>query len=584
MNLDFIKVLCKECESSSLDYKRGQYAFEKASDWEKSEILKDVLAMANAEREGVARILIGVDERTDRTGKIVGIDAVDVIDDSKLHQFVNSKTNREVAFGSVVVPLDDGSGRVVQVLELPDCRAARPFYAKAQFGHVAANAVYMRDGSSTKVASPERVREMGESLALGKARPVVELPDGVEIESDWSAVIVENATMDDLDEAAIAKAREGFVSSHPDRVTKEEVDSWSLKVLLEKVKLAVDGKLTRAALLLMGKNEAAVKLSPFAAQITWNLCDGTRAYEHFGPPFLLTTTEVYKRIRNFQFKIIPQGSLLPVSVKKYTEKVILEPLHNCIAHQDYYRQERIVVTEYRDFVELVNAGCFYEGNPVDYIDGFKRPKAYRNRLLAEAMAELHMIDSLGYGIHDVYADQRNRYLPMPDFETDNDHVLARVYGQVVDEAYSRLLIANADIPLIDIFNLDRIQKHKEVSSDALKRLREFRYVEGKGKQLRISAKIAALTNQRAEYIRLRATEDANLKRMILDYISEYGSATRQELDKLLRGKMHEALSESEKTAKISNLLTAMRKVNQIVSIGPRKASKWVLFKDEKIES
>lgn len=270
--------------------------------------------------------------------------------------------------------------------------------------------------------------------------------------------------------------------------------------------------------------------------------------------------------------------MIPKSVEKYTEKVVLEPLHNCIAHQDYMMQQRVVVTEYVDRLEFENAGGFFEGHPDDYVSGEKRPRRYRNRLLAEAMADLHMIDSMGFGIRDIYAAQRERYLPMPDYEVRSDSVRVRVFGRVMDEAYSRLLIANEDIQIADIVNLDRIQKGLPISPAALAHLRAMRYVEGRGKQIRISSKIAVLTEQKAEYIQMRAAEDSNLKRMILDYITQYKSASRKEIDKLLRNKMHPALTEKEKTAKISNLLTSLRKANTIMPQGVSRGAHWVLFK------
>lgn len=69
--------------------------------------------------------------------------------------------------------------------------------------------------------------------------------------------------------------------------------------------------------------------------MTWKLEGAERAYEHFGPPFLLTTSSFYQKIRNIQLRILPDDVLLAIEVSKYDQKVVLEALHNCIAHQDY---------------------------------------------------------------------------------------------------------------------------------------------------------------------------------------------------------------------------------------------------------
>jgi ATP-dependent DNA helicase RecG len=140
-------------------------------------------------------------------------------------------------------------------------------------------------------------------------------------------------------------------------------------------------------------------LSPAPAQITWKLEGEERAYEHFGPPFLLTTTEVLRRIRNINYKIFPDNQLLATEVSKYDTRVILEGLHNCIAHQDYTLCSRIVVTEKADRLIFENAGSFYEGKPEDYFSGERTPKRYRNPWLAQAMVNLNMIDTVGRAGH-----------------------------------------------------------------------------------------------------------------------------------------------------------------------------------------
>ena len=116
--------------------------------------------------------------------------------------------------------------------------------------------------------------------------------------------------------------------------------------------------------------------------MTWKLEGAERAYEHFGPPFLLNTTLLYQRIRNIQLRILPEDELLAIEVSKYDQRVVLEAVHNCIAHQDYSRNGRITVTEQLDKLVLENEGNFYEGCPDDYVEGHKTPSRYRNPFLA----------------------------------------------------------------------------------------------------------------------------------------------------------------------------------------------------------
>ncbi len=105
-------------------------------------------------------------------------------------------------------------------------------------------------------------------------------------EPDWSAELVPNATIDDLDEVAIAKARKMFKKVHS-RIPAEEVNRWSTEEFLSKCELMVDGKLTRAAIILLGKMFSDSKLRPAVAEVTWTLRDEKQDvvdYEHFSVP------------------------------------------------------------------------------------------------------------------------------------------------------------------------------------------------------------------------------------------------------------------------------------------------------------
>src|SRR5690242_15315609 len=60
VNDNLLDQLLHEEESATLDFKRDQYPFTTASDEQKSELLKDLLALANAWRRTTAYILVGV--------------------------------------------------------------------------------------------------------------------------------------------------------------------------------------------------------------------------------------------------------------------------------------------------------------------------------------------------------------------------------------------------------------------------------------------------------------------------------------------------------------------------------------------
>jgi ATP-dependent DNA helicase RecG len=176
---------------------------------------------------------------------------------------------------------------------------------------------------------------------------------------DWTAQIVPNATLDDLDPDAILLARRGYFTRHAKRFSETDIAAWTDREFLSKAKLLTQGKISRATLLLLGKAESIHLLNPHPAEMIWRLEGDERANEAFGPPFLLNTTKLYQKIRNFTIKILPENQLIPYEVLKYDERVILEALHNCIAHQDYSKRGLIHVIEREDRLIFENLGSFF---------------------------------------------------------------------------------------------------------------------------------------------------------------------------------------------------------------------------------
>ena len=400
---------------------------------------------------------------------------------------------------------------------------------------------------------------------------------------DWSAQIVPTATLADLDEVALNKAQESFAQKYANRFNAEKVLKWPLATFLDRARITQNGQITRAALLLLGKAESAWHLSPHPAQMTWKLEGPERAYEHFSPPFLLSTTRLYQRIRNIQLRLLPQDELLSVELSKYDQKVVLEALHNCIAHQDYTRNGRVTVTERPDQLIFENEGGFFEGRPDDYLEGNKIPRRYRNPFLAQAMAELNMIDTMGYGIHDMHIRQVRRYFPLPDYDLNEiGSVELRIYGSVVDPAYTRLLIQQTDLPLADVLALDRVQKKLPIPAEVVSRLKQAKLIEGRKPHFHVAASIAQATASKADYIRTRTQDDAFYAKLLTDYLERFGEANRDEINKLLLGKLSEALNEKQKTFKIGNLLSKWKNKGLIVNKGNDRVPRWMLAGEKRV--
>lgn len=198
------------------------------------------------------------------------------------------------------------------------------------------------------------------------------------------------------------------------------------------------------------------------------------------------------------------------------------------------------------------------------------------------MAELNMIDTMGYGIRDMYIGQARRYFPMPDYDLEEVGVVhLTIYGGVVDPAYSRLLIQKTNLPLADVLALDRVQKKLPIPDEAATRLRKAGLIEGRKPNFHISASVADATGNKADYIRTRAQDDEFYAKLLTDYLKKFGQADRAEINKLLLDKLSDALDETQKITKIGTLLTKLRRRRVIVNKGSDRAPQWRLTNKNK---
>ncbi len=382
-------------------------------------------------------------------------------------------------------------------------------------------------------------------------------------EPDWSAELVPNATIDDLDEVAIAKARKMFKKVHS-RIPAEEVNRWSTEEFLSKCELMVDGKLTRAAIILLGKMFSDSKLRPAVAEVTWTLRDEKQDvvdYEHFSVPFILTVDEILAKIHNLTLREMPGGTLFPDTMKQYDDYTIREALHNCIAHQDYTLRQRINFVENPGFLYYANGGSFIPGTLENALATNGPQRFFRNACLCKAMVHFNMIDTVSRGIKKMFTEQMERRFPMPDYEIDNEkkEVAVRIYGNAINERYTKLLKDNDNLTLHDCISLDAIQKghriDEEIATDLLKR----GLIEGEAPNYTISLGVAKASKQLPGYTRVRGLERDKIKHMILQYIQNAGTdgAKRDAILEYLQGTLPSRNTKEQNQRVLGNILSEM---------------------------
>jgi len=543
--LDILLALPAETEWVEFKSARNSYDFGRLGRYFSA--LSNEAALAG---RPVAWLIFGVDDQRRIIGTRYRPDRAGL---DSLKKEVADKTNNRLSFVEIH-ELSHPDGRVL-LFEIP---AALPGMPTSWEGHF-----YGRESESLaplSLAEQDRIRARNQP--------------------DWSAEIADGASLEDLDPTAIAAARTRFKEKHPNLAP--EMDGWSDTIFLNKARVTTSGRITHTAILLLGRDESSHFLSPAQAQMSWVLksSDGTpRDYQHFGPPFLLNTEALFRRVRNLTYRYLGDDTLFPTEVSQYDPWVMRELLHNCIAHQDYRRNGRISVVELEDALIFSNPGSFIPRTVEQVIASNAPPAEYRNPFLARAMVELMMIDTIGSGILKVFTTQRQRFFPLPDYDlSDPNRVEVTLFGEILDENYTRALMRKTDLELHAVMALDKVQKRKPLSDDEFKLLKKNNLVEGRRPNLYVASSVARLTDEKAAYIRNRGLDKMHYKEMVTEYLREFGQASPGDIEELLLDKLPEVLSHQQKRTRVRNLLQEMsRKDQSIHNAGGRgKHAKWQL--------
>jgi len=448
------------------------------------------------------------------------------------------------------------TGAVVWLVHVPRHAARRPV--------VAHDTAWQRDHDKLVPLREDR-------LAAILAEPLVG--------QDWSAEPVPAASLADLDPDALALARDQYRRKHVQDRRAAAAPSWSDAEFLDRAGLTRHGVVTRACLLLLGRADSAALLAPHPAELTWKR-PAERQAQHFGPPFLTAGTRLLQRIGNPVIKLFPDSQLIPVQLPRYEVQLVLEALHNCIAHQDYERAERVVVEEWPNRLCLRNAGEFVDGRPADYYQGTRTPGRYRNPWLAAAMNEVGMIDKAGFGIADMVSIQRKRFLPLPDYEGSNGvQTVFNVMGQTLSLDYSRLLMEQPDIDLATVLLLDMLQKGHALTAEQRRALRQRGLVEGRGTRTTVSAGVASAIGREAEYVNAKGLDNQHFRALVLQLLA-LGPQPRVKINRLLLPKLPASIvGEQRRSAHIKGRVQDMVREGDIENIGgATRAARWALTK------
>ena len=553
LNTDMLLILqglIANWENEVIEFKRA------GNDFKRDEIGKYFSALSNeANLKDLQHgwLVFGVDNKTRQISHTSYRDTQGL---ETLKHEISQNTTGGISFTDIFEVYDDGK-RVV-MFKIPAAVVAVPTAWKNQW--------YGRAGESLVPLSLEELECIRH-----------------QVRRDWSKQVIEGSSLVHLDTEAIRIARENYKGKHNRKHICDEVDVVSDEQFLAKLKLTVNGKLTNAAMVLLG-NPDYDNLIDVPVRFMWRLYgtgDMVKDYEEFTIPFIMVVDKVYVKVRNLTYRYMPnQMTLFPIETQQYDSGLLRELLNNCIAHQEYTIGGRVYIDEYDDTVVITNPGTFLPGDIREVLKPSYTAPYYRNQLLADAMVKVNMIDTVQMGIRKVFNIQRSRYFPMPDYNLGTpNQVAVKVYGKILDENYSRLLFGHDDLTIETVFLLDRIQKKLPIEKEQYQQLRKAGLIEGKITNVFIAAKIAAIVGEKEQYTRNRAFEDKYYMDLMVAHLEQFEVGIKSDFIKLLEDKLSDALTKEQKENKVRYFLKLLHQKKIIERTSEnRRTGAWRLAK------
>ena len=383
--------------------------------------------------------------------------------------------------------------------------------------------------------------------------------------TDWSSRIMPEATMASLDRRAIEEARRGFVERNPTKA--EEAAGWDDERFLAKTGFTKDGRVTAAAILLLGKAECSDMIGP-NIRIRWIAKDPSGDVldsELFGLPMILGMREAASRIVNYRVRDVGRGQLNGREMLRYDPFSIREAMCNCVLHQDYRREGMVDLIEFpNDHLVFSNVGSFLPGSVERVVLRDSPEHAYRNPRLAEVMRNIGLVDVAGGGVRKMFRCQIQRGFPLPRYDIGDQEVSVTIFGKVVDEREASFFRSDPDVSMETAIRVDRLLSTGDMDEADSRWLGELG-IEAPPTSFR------GCTETLSCAASPREVNDA-LRDAIEGFVWSEGPCTRSEIMAEIRPMLPAGMTESQVRNKVDNLLRYMVKHRTLSIRGARSRS------------
>ena len=534
VSIDELRTWMNAREDEHLEFKEAktQFHFEN--------LVKYCVALAN---EGGGRMILGVTDKPPR--KVVGSQAFRNLERTKAGLIARLRLRLDVD------EVQHPEGRVL-VFQVPP----RPIGVPLDYR----GAYLMRGGESLIPMTPDQLQRI-----FAETGP------------DFSAEICTLARLDDLDLVAVGVLRQLWQQKLPE----QDLSNRPVEQLLMDAELLVDGKVTYAALVLLGTRRALGKhlaQAELVFEYRSNEVPGAAAERHeFRQGFLSVLDEVWDLVnRRNDRQPFAQGFFV-WEVPTFNERAVREAVLNAVSHRDYRHGGSVLVRQYPQRIEIVSPGGFPSGITPENILRQQNP---RNRRVAEVLAKCGLVERAGQGFDLIFRECIRESKRLPDFShTDAHTVWLTLHGDIQDLEFLRFLeeIGREQVAafgLDDFLVVDLARREQPVPDNLRSRVEHLleqgiieRVGRGRGVRLLLSRRFYRRVGKAGVYTRKRGLDRETNKELLLKHIqdSQDEGSRLGELVQVLP-----ALSRDQ----VQILLRSLRNEGRIHNIGITRAARW----------
>lgn len=371
-----------------------------------------------------------------------------------------------------------------------------------------------------------------------------------EQEPDFSQQFCEDLQVSDLDERAIAILKEKYAlkQNNPNFKTLPN------EQLLSDLDLLKNGKLTNAALILLAKKEILnEKLPQAAVMLEYRNSEHQIPFDNritFSQPFFILIDELWNTInlRNGSFPI--QDGAYIFNIPFFNEEVIRESINNAITHRDYRKTSEIVIKQFPQRLDIINAGGFPIGVNLENL--LKTPSTPRNRLLADVLQKTGIVERSGQGVDKIFYNTLIEGKAEPDYsKSDYFQVNLKLSAVLEDRAFALFIVAIQDelpesekLSVLEVITLNMIKKglsKNNLDSEIVTKLLQKKLIEKRGKTNAIyyilSKDYYDFTDEKAKYYNLQELDENQVFVTILQFLSKEGKAKMKDFVGLFEDKL-----------------------------------------------